>query len=59
MKFSQVMCSIAETILYHRYFSSKLNYPIAGPAYYNTCALAATYFFPRFLNLMDEGGRGR
>ena len=26
----QFICSIAEIILYHRYFSSKLNYPITG-----------------------------
>ena len=25
------MCSIAEVILYHGYFSSKLSYPITGP----------------------------
>ena len=31
MNFSQFMWPIAEIILYHRYFSFKLNYPITGP----------------------------
>ena len=44
MNFSQFMWPIAEIISYHRYFSFKLSYPITGPAYYNVCALMATYF---------------
>ena len=56
MNYSQFMWPIAEIILYHRYFSFKLSYPITGPAYYNVCALEATYLLPRFLNLMDEVG---
>ena len=31
MNFSQFMWPIAEIILYHRYFISKLNYLITGP----------------------------
>ena len=31
MNFGQFRCLIAEIILYHRYFISKLSYPITGP----------------------------
>ena len=42
MNFSQFMWPIAEIILYHRYLSFKLNFPLQDPANYNTCALVAT-----------------
>ena len=51
-----IRSSIAEIILYPRYFSFKLRYPNTGPVYYNAYALVATYLLPRRLNLMDESG---
>ena len=44
INFGQLMCSIAEIILYHRYIDSKLSYPITGPHLlsYNIHAIMAT-----------------
>ena len=44
INFGQFMCSIAETILIHCYFSSTSSYPITGP-----CLLQ--YLYPSSINL--------
>ena len=56
MNFSQFMWPIVEIILYHRYFISKLNYPITGPRLLQYLSPSGYISPPQ---IFEFNGRGR